>query len=546
MNRFGKGLFLTALLLALGGLTAAQGQEGSRGFINAREFAESQGIAYQWFPMQKMLVLTKGTRLMRLVVDQTQAVVDNQPFTLPSAPRLEDGQVMVPARSIIQVFGVASTQPPPPGPIAPPPPPPGPPPATIIDPGPPPAAPPAGPEAGPEAGTGAILVTARHSIREDHTRVVLEFDGNVSFTTETPGPGKFKLRINGCRNLIPTKRSNPVGRDLKGVSYNSGPNRQGLVVNFDLHEGGKPPTIETVGNPFRMILSFYGPAGATPASATPAIATGTTPVAAVASAAPAMPKTAIASSVPSLVTAPSQLTALSPQAPKPLPEISIDVPLATLSRSIFQGRAIIIEPAHGGNDKGATVPGLPSEKEITLAIGLELQRTLRKMGFSAFLLRSGDTDIPADRRQAAINKAGGDLFVSLHVGASADEGQEGAACFWYDPKGINLEVDTGGKLSPQLVFTEWAQTTRFDLARFLGQKIRDRLVSHLGAKDRGALGLPLLPLQFLIYPGVTIEVGMLSHPQEGPRLATKGYQEAAAKAIANGIVDFFNGIRLNP
>ncbi|RCK77242.1 MAG: N-acetylmuramoyl-L-alanine amidase [Candidatus Ozemobacter sibiricus] len=538
MHRIGKGLlFAAALLIALGGLPAARGQEGTRGFINAREFAESQGIAYQWFPMQKMLVLTKGHRLMRLVVDQTQAVVDNQPFTLPSAPRLEDGQVMVPARSIIQVFGVTSNQaPPPPGPIATPPPP-GPPPATIIDPGPPAVT----PGANPDPAAGAILVTARHSVREDHTRVVLEFDGNVSFTTETPGPGKFKLRINGCQNLIPTKRTNPVGRDLKGVSYNSGPNRQGLVVNFDLPEGARPPTIETVGNPFRMILSFYAPPGALTASPTAAIASG--PTTRVASAAPNLPKAATGSAVLSLVTAPTQLTA---QPAPTVPEIAIDVPLATLSRSIFQGRAIIIEPAHGGSDKGASVPGLPSEKEITLAIGQELQRTLRKMGFAAFLLRSGDTDIPNDRRLAAINKAGGDLFVSLHVGASADENQEGAACYWYDPKGVNLEVDTGGKLSPQLVFTEWTQTTRFDLARFLGQKVRDRLTSHLGTKDRGALGLPLQPLQFLVYPGIVVEVGMLSHPQEGPRLASKGYQEAAAKAIANGIVDFFNGIRLNP
>jgi N-acetylmuramoyl-L-alanine amidase len=347
--------------------------------------------------------------------------------------------------------------------------------------------------------------------------------------------------MNGCQNLIPTKRTNPVGRDLKGVSYNSGPNRQGLVVNFDLPEGARPPTIETVGNPFRMILSFYTPPGALPASPTAAIASG--PTTRVASAAPNLPKATTGSAALSLVTAPTQLTA---QPAPTVPDISIEVPLATLSRSIFQGRAIIIEPAHGGSDKGASVPGLPNEKEITLAIGQELQRTLRIMGFAAFLLRSGDTDIPNDRRLAAINKAGGDLFVSLHVGASADENQEGAACYWYDPKGTNLEVDTGGKLSPQLVFTEWAQTTRFDLARFLGQKVRDRLTSHLGAKDRGALGLPLQPLQFLIYPGIVVEVGMLSHPQEGPRLASKGYQEAAAKAIANGIVDFFNGIRLNP
>ncbi|NLI78977.1 MAG: hypothetical protein GX442_21365 [Candidatus Riflebacteria bacterium] len=534
---------MAAFLLLILGPGMAPGQDTGRGFINAREFAESQGIAFQWFPMQKMLVMSKGPRLMRMVVDQTQAVVDNQPFTLPAAPHIEDGQVMVPARAIIRVFGSDAGPTPPPAAPTPEPPPvvvPPPPPATVVDPGSP--APMTAQESTPDGGQAPILVTARHSTREDHTRVVLEFDGNVSYTTESPAPNKFKLRINGCQNLIPTKRSNPAGRDLKGVSFNSGANRQGLVLTFDLHDGGKPPTIETVGNPFRMILSFAAPPGAVLATATAAVATATTPTPAAASATAKTPSNT-ASAAPSLTTPPPATPA---ESAKAVPEVSIEVPPATLTRSIFQGRAIIIDAGHGGPDKGATVEGLPPEKDITLAVAQALHRNLRAMGFTAYLVRSSDTQIAADRRQALTNKAGGDLFVSIHVGASGDENQAGAACYWFDSKGLSLEVDTGGKLSPQLVFNDWTQATRFDLARFLAQKVRDRLTTHLEMKDRGAMGLPLQPLKFIVYPAIVVELGMLSHPTEGPRLAAKGFQDAAAQAIANGIVDFFNGIRLNP
>jgi len=539
-----QGLLASMLLIAGFFLTsAALAQESNTGYISAREFSDSQGIAYQWFPMQRMLVLTKGSRIMRLVVDRSQAVVDNQVFQLPSPPKIEDGQVMVPARTMIQVFGGSSNQAPPP-PL----PPtnsratePSPPTTVLVDP--PPQvqekdpAQPSADSASEES--GAILVTARHSTREDQTRVVLEFDGSVSFTSETPGQNKFKLTVSGCKNLIPTKRSNPVGRDIKAVSYNSGQNRKGLVLSFELPEGGKTPTIETVSNPFRIVLTFSPPPGALVSSSTTQIASGSIPppklLSQVASK-PAILATTAQTTVPSLASSPAKVVS----------EPTFDVPLASLSRPIFQGRAVIVDAGHGGVDKGATAEGLPPEKEITLAIAIELHRTLKKLGFNSYLVRSGDTEISPGRRQAIINKAGGDLFISIHVGASADDSQEGAACFWYDPHGISMEVKSGGKLSPQLVFNEWVQNTRFDLARFLAQKVRERLSQHLELRDRGTMGLPLLPLQFLVYPAIIAEVGMLSNPEEGPKIASKSFQEAAARAIANGIVDFFNGIRLNP
>lgn len=549
-------------------VSPAMAQEGgkAKGYISAREFAESQGIAYQWFPMQKTLVLKRDGRTMRLVVGNNSAVVDDQPFILPSPPLLEDGQVVVPARSIINAFGTraASTKPlqvkPPQvkieapeeaeeeeegglGPDTPA--------EEEPQPAPPKApgvltAPPAilttepSEETTVEEEAASTLVTVRHSVREDHTRVVLEFDGPMSYTTEAAGKGKLKLRISGCKNIIPTKRSNPAGRDLKKVTFHAGPDRKGLVVNFDMFEDSEAPIIETVANPYRMVLSFKSPTSAK-AVASESIKLAAASATAVVAAPVKPPESQEAAKPESPEAAPTEA-----EARKPAKDIKIEVPLEPLARSVFAGRAIVIDPGHGGSDQGVTANGLSPEKQITLSIAAKLRQVLRQMGFNAYVLRARDEDMSPSERLASANKAGGDLIISLHVGGSGDESIEGVACFSYDSNGISFEGESGGKISPPTVYSGWAQATRFDLARFLSMKIRDRLVKQLSTRDRGVRPLPLLPLRYMIYPAVLVEVGMLSNPTEGPKLSTSGYQEAAARSIANGIVDFFNGIKLNP
>ncbi|MBF0498948.1 MAG: N-acetylmuramoyl-L-alanine amidase [Candidatus Riflebacteria bacterium] len=586
-------------------LLPAQEANRGKGYVNARELADSLGLSYRWFPMQNMVIISRGTHMMRLIVDQKDAVVDNKAMPLPGAPSLENGQVMVPARSILQVFGSpesgesggsaakpakvvekprllspetpaevsdehdSSVSPgipePPPAivkpvsahPLAPP---------RIID---------EPQEDQPEAvdnEEGATLLAVRHSKRDDQTRVVLEFDGPISFRSERPGDRKFKVRIDGCKNIIPTKRSNPAGRDIKAVSFNSGPNKQGLVVSFDLIEGGEPPTIETVTNPFRMVIAFKAtPAGLAAASeaallkaasetakltnkiasgtgklasGTGKLASGTSKVAGNTTKAASGSAKLPLIDVPAVPAVDQPPSVDAPPAAKPM-EWKNKVELESLTRSVFSGRTIMIDPGHGGRDLGAHPEGMSPEKDITLAVAIKLKAALKSAGFNALLLRSSDQDIPLADRHALANRAGGDLLICIHCGAAADENSEGTACYTYDSGGVSFDIETGSRLSPKLVYNEWVQNYRFDLAKFLAGKIRDRLVKHLEAKDRGVRPLPLLPLRFTTSTAVLVELGMLTNQTEGRKLGLAGYQEGAAKSIANGIIDFFNALKLN-
>ena len=349
---------------------------------------------------------------------------------------------------------------------------------------------------------------------------------------------------------------------MKAISFNSGADRKGLVVSFDLIEGGEMPVIETVGNPFRMVFAFKAPPGTVPASGTvPLKATDTVKLPAASETVPLQEKpgktaSATAKATPPVATGAATLpkkaeTATAPvevppsvEPPAPVVEWKGVVELASLSRSIFAGYTVMIDAGHGGRDHGVSPKGLPAEKEITLAIAQKLKAALKSVGLNAMLIRSGDQELSIAERHALANRMNGNLLISLHLGGASDDMLEGVGCFSYDTGGVGFDIDTGSRLSPQLVYNEWVQTYRFDLAKYLAGRVRDRLVKHLEARDRGIRPLPLVPLRFVTSAAILVEVGMLTSPTEGRKLALPVYQEAAAKAVANGVLDFFNSLKL--
>ena len=510
-------------------------------YINAESFAEANGISHQWFPIQKMLIMRKGLNSIKFRVGETTAIANEKEIKLSGSPRIQNNLIYIPADSLQGVF--SGTKPVPTvqmtpvqmkpvqpnnnynfqsqynNPIKP----------AVQTPTPPPAQPQIQPEEpqntfNQQVGDSeSILIALRHSLREDHTRVVLEFSNPVSFKSDFKN-GIYRLTITGCKNLIPTKRTDPVGRDISKLDINSGANREGLILTFTLTQKTKTPTIETVADPFRMIVEL--PMGEALPENTTATASITPPI---------IKTDTTAEEKPAVAAKPVEME-------KP-PEINIEVPLENLQNKSFLGRTIVIDPGHGGSDNGYEFPGRPAEKQINLETAKLLKEELEKAGFKAVLLRSDDRTMNYSQRLSLANKNGGDLHISIHTGGSNDELKHGVACFVFSDKGLYFDNGIQGA-NYDNVFAEWLKTTRFDLAEFLAKKINNRLTRHLQIDSRGVNKSPLLPLKFIMNPAVLVEIGMLSDKVEGKNLISDKYKQAIAKSITNGVIDFFNGIEL--
>lgn len=88
------------------------------------------------------------------------------------------------------------------------------------------------------------------------------------------------------------------------------------------------------------------------------------------------------------------------------------VPAAPETPSVLKGKKIVLDPGHGGTDRGAS-GGKLYEADVNLAIARKAADALRKEGAIVTLSRDGDSFVSIQDR--AKLSAGQDLSLSLHV-----------------------------------------------------------------------------------------------------------------------------------
>jgi N-acetylmuramoyl-L-alanine amidase len=192
--------------------------------------------------------------------------------------------------------------------------------------------------------------------------------------------------------------------------------------------------------------------------------------------------------------------------------------LATLS-----GRTITIDPGHGGVDGGARGNGV-NEKEINLAISLKLADVLRASGANVVLTRDSDIDYytrgkggkrnDLNRRVEIINQSGATAFVSIHINSIRGSKWFGAEVY-YNPK----------------------QPENRKLAEIMQQALQD---FPPGNKRQAKEDSDILVLKDTNIPGVLVETGFLSNPQEAAMLVDAAYQQKMVERMAKALAYHFS------
>jgi N-acetylmuramoyl-L-alanine amidase len=97
---------------------------------------------------------------------------------------------------------------------------------------------------------------------------------------------------------------------------------------------------------------------------------------------------------------------------------------------------ILIDPGHGGFDKGAQQANY-SESDIVWAWSLELKKLLLEKGFEVELTRAETKGLPLQKRLSRVNQKNYDLILSLHANYLLDARVKGIE--YYIPTPLNLE-----------------------------------------------------------------------------------------------------------
>lgn len=172
------------------------------------------------------------------------------------------------------------------------------------------------------------------------------------------------------------------------------------------------------------------------------------------------------------------------------------------------GRAVAIDPAHGGLDAGAAGPINLLEKCEVLDIALRLAAICRRAGMRVTLTREGDETITAQRRWRLIAAASPDLAVQVHSGHAAG----------LEVRGVRT-----------LYFSGSAQ------ARDLARSVQAEILNKLKLTDRGIAPLVAPAGVWLPTPAIAVETACIRHPVEEALLRSPVFKERMAWAIFNGI-----------
>lgn len=198
--------------------------------------------------------------------------------------------------------------------------------------------------------------------------------------------------------------------------------------------------------------------------------------------------------------------------------------------------SIVIDCAHGGRDPGAISSNGVFEKDITLQVGLTLAQLLKTENYDAYVTRDNDFSIALDNRTSFINQIKPDLYLSIHANSSKKKDVHGLQTFCLDDHLFrhNNIIDPFQRAIKRV----------YDCSNHFANVVHQQILSHMhkeghqlfDGKVHHAVAQLLLGTNI---PGVLIELGFLSHPQESLCLASSQYQQKIAQGICNGIRAYF-------
>ena len=189
-------------------------------------------------------------------------------------------------------------------------------------------------------------------------------------------------------------------------------------------------------------------------------------------------------------------------------------------------KLIVIDPGHGGGDRGASRGGL-DEATLTLDMANRLKALLIARGWQVELTRTDDHDVlatPASTAEAErkgyhtsaandlqarddiANSAGARLFVSIHANSYINSGPFGTTVYYSKPSDVALA------------------------------QIIDRLLpSRLGTKDDGMIKSKFYVTLNAEMPAILVETAFLSNPDDFQKLASPEWRQKVAITMADGI-----------
>jgi N-acetylmuramoyl-L-alanine amidase len=364
-------------------------------------------------------------------------------------------------------------------------------------------------------------------------RVVLEFSHKPQYEMRRDEKRVY-LTLKESSVSPPFKKRDYRGAVLDKVKFVEG-FRTSELVFYVGDDFGNFSTFE-MGEPFRIVIDLRRKAGPSIAVGVPSPGgTGATRD----QAAGVAGRTGRASEGPE--TPPQAPENQPPQAPAP-------------QRSAAPSFVVVIDPGHGGDDKGAVGPSGLMEKDITLDVAKRLKARIEsEMDAEVILSRDVDKTMVLDDRTAIANHNRADLFVSIHANASRRGNARGAETYFLSYQatddesravaaienntlGLEEGVQKNGNL--EMILWDLAQSAFLKESSVLAEMVQENLNDALDIANRGIKQAPFRVLMGATMPAILVEVAFITSPEEEKRLKDAAFKDKVSGALYDSIKKF--------
>jgi N-acetylmuramoyl-L-alanine amidase len=170
---------------------------------------------------------------------------------------------------------------------------------------------------------------------------------------------------------------------------------------------------------------------------------------------------------------------------------------------------VVIDPGHGGFDRGGIPANIIPEKGVALDVARRLRAYLADAGLRTVMTRSRDVFVTLDQRVNMANAQRRAIFVSVHFNAARRRGANGIETFYGSAR-----------------------------AKRLASLIQRNAMKTTSGANRGIKRARFYVLRRSRIPAVLIECGFLTNRQDARRASRPAWRDQLARQIARAIIQF--------
>ncbi|MBN1114037.1 MAG: N-acetylmuramoyl-L-alanine amidase [Oligoflexia bacterium] len=197
------------------------------------------------------------------------------------------------------------------------------------------------------------------------------------------------------------------------------------------------------------------------------------------------------------------------------------------------GPVIVVDPGHGGDDRGKQGIGNITESDVNLRFAFILARALRMKGIRVYLTRTADYNVGYENRLETAIEHDPALFISIHCAYSDNNTEKGLNIFGFTPVRGELEKFENDESSlanfKYEVKTEEARKTEERIAA----AVREKTDLNESRMLRRGFFIPVS--QFHDIPAFMVFIGFLSSEIDVRNLSGRFYMERIAAVFADAV-----------